>query len=144
MVDSTWTARELPVLEVIVDAMEEHPVKETALREIAQRTGFCDEDLEKAMARLAAARPPYFEGITIEDLPYPIAVTSVTERALLETEAWPNPEGIVEALIASLVAAAESEDDPETRSRWRVLADGLASFAREVAVGVVTNKLSGL
>ena len=94
--------------------------------------------------RLAAARPPYFEGITIEDLPYQIAVTSVTERALRETEAWPNPEGILEALIASLVAAAEAEDDPETRSRWRVLADGLASFAREVAVGVVTNKLSGL
>jgi len=131
-------------LKAIVDAMEEHPVTETALPEITQRTGLGQEDVQKGMARLAASRPPFFEGTTIGELPYPIAVTSVTERALRETEAWPNPVMIVDALVASLRATADAEDDPEKKSRWCALADGLTGFARDVAVGVVTNKLSGL
>lgn len=144
MVEPTWSNRELPVLQVIVDAMEEHPTSEATLQEITRRSGFSQEDVQKAMTRLSVAIPPFFEGVPLEELPYPISVTSVTERALRETEAWPNPESIVEALIGALTAEAEAEPDLEKRTRWRAAVDALSGFGREVAVGVVSAKLSGI
>jgi hypothetical protein len=143
MVEPTWQSRDFPVLCAIVEAMEEHPGSEARLEEIAQRSGLGRADVDKAIVKLWAARPPYFEAITVEET-HPIAVTSVTERALRETEQWPNPASIVDELIAAFSRAADSEQEPERKSRFRTIANGLSGFARDVAVGVISNKLSGL
>jgi hypothetical protein len=135
MVESTWLSRELPVLNAIVEAMEEHPDSEARLEELAQRSGLPLPVVDLAVKKLWAARPRYFEGIAIEDETILVCVTSVTERALRETGQWPDPESLVRSLIETLSKAAEIEADPDQRSRLTQAAETLKGVALQIAIG---------
>jgi hypothetical protein len=135
MVESTWQSREFPVLKAMVEAMEEHPDSEARLEELAQRSGLSFADVDRATRKLWLAIPPYFQGIAVEDDTIPIAVTSVSERALRETGQWPDPESFVRSLIEALQKAAETEADPDRKSRLTQAAETLKGIALQIAIG---------
>ena len=112
--------------------------------EIAERSGLGLADVEKALAALWVARPQYLEGYAPEEKVYPVLITGRTERALRDTEQWPSPTGIVDALVAAFEREADMELDQGRRSRLWAIAEGLRGFARDVAVNVISNKLNGL
>ena len=63
---------------------------------------------------------------------------------LIAAGQWPSAESIVDALAGAFQQAAEAEPEAERRTRLQAIADGFRGFARDVAVGVISNKLSGL
>ena len=136
LVDKTWTTRDKRVLEQIVEIMEERPAGPGAdLREIVNRTGFGDEDVQRSMKALSTARPPYFrEVVEIGELPYPIQVSSVTERALIAAGQWPDPESLVQQLVAALAKAADDEPDPVKRGKLKQAADVIGGAALQIAI----------
>jgi hypothetical protein len=144
MVRSTWQSRDLPVLNAIVEAIGEQLGAQIRPPEIAERTGLELADVEKALAALWLADPAYLDGFAPEEAVYPVLVTAVTERALRETEQWPSGTGIVDALVEAFQREADMELEPERKSRLLSIVNGLSGFARDVAVGVVSAKLSGL
>jgi hypothetical protein len=87
------------------------------------------------MSKLASAAPPFFEGVEVDQLSYPIMITSVTERALRVTEQWPSPQSLVGELVAALNRAAEEEPDPETKSKLKQAAQTLGGVALQIAIG---------
>jgi hypothetical protein len=135
MVESTWQSREFPVLKAMVEALEEHLDSEARLEELAERSGLPLTDVDRATRKLWVARPRYFQGIAVEDETIPIAVTSVTERALRETGQWPDPESLVRSLIDALQKAAETEADPDQKSRLTQAAETLKGIALQMAIG---------
>jgi len=121
-----------------IDAGEEFPGTESIRAEV----GFDQDRMRLSVQALANAWPPYLqvtwygggEGI----------IDAVTERTRRELGTWPTSAGVVDELVDALQRAADAETEPERKSRLRAIAEGLSGFAREVAVGVVTNKLNGL
>jgi hypothetical protein len=130
----TWTNTDLPVLEAIVSQLDATPSEPVGLRELGKLTKLTETDLGRAMARLASASPPFFEGVEIDELTYPIFVTRIFERALQATGRWPSPETLVSGLVDALNQAADSENDPEKKSRLRQTAETLGGAALQVAI----------
>lgn len=122
------------MLEAIVSGLSARPSQPIYLRELGDAMGLPQEDLAISMARLASASPPFFEGIEIEELPYPIAITRIRERALQATGRWPSPESLVMHLIAALNQAADAENDDEKKSRLRQAAETLGGAALQLAI----------
>lgn len=137
----TWATRELPVLRSAlrrIDAGEEFP----NLESIREEVGLSSDQMRLSVEALANAWPPYLEvswmggGAGFID--------AVTERTRRELGTWPTSASVIDGLVAALERAAENASEPEQGSRFRSIADGLSGFARDVAIGVVTNKLNGL
>ena len=142
MADDTWVERDYVVLEYIVRRVEADPGRGVQLRAIVDDTGISEDDVRRAMTALASARPPYFRDVVeIEELPFPIQVDGVTERALRTVGQWPSPEALVDQLIAALVTAAEREVDPEKKSKLRQASETLGSVALQVAIGWASGAL---
>ena len=58
-----------------MELLEVSPRAQADLREITDRVGFSDEDVQLAMKALSGARPPYFSDVVeIGELPYPIQI----------------------------------------------------------------------
>jgi hypothetical protein len=117
-----------------------------SLEEIRTDAGLEVGQMRIALSALENAFPPYLA--IRHHLVGPNAVGGyvheVTERTRRELGTWPTSASVVDELVAAFERAAESEPEPERRSRLKAVADGLSGFAREVAVGVVSAKLSGL
>jgi hypothetical protein len=139
--DQTWTARELPVLEVIVEYFDDHPdASHLLLQQIAAATGIDDLSVGKALVALATADPTFIEPVEV-DQRVPIGVSGVTERARVAVGQWPSPEGLISDLVKALDRAAETEPDPERKSKLRTVAAVLGGIAREVAVSWASGAL---
>jgi hypothetical protein len=66
-------------------------------------------------------------------------ILGVTDEARRAVGQWPSPEGIVDRLVQGLLDAAAREPDERKRSRLRAVAEVLGGFARDLAVGVLSN-----
>jgi hypothetical protein len=69
---------------------------------------------------------------------WPTLGRRVGERARRELGAWPTAESIVNELIARIEAAADVEEQPETKAGLRAAAGTLGSSAYGLAVDVMT------
>jgi hypothetical protein len=96
---------------------------------------------------LATAYPPYLE-ISLEggwtDDHASGLIEGISERTRRELGSWPSPENLVAQLVTALTEAADREPEPEQKSRLRAAAEALGDVAREVAVGVVSDRLGRL
>jgi hypothetical protein len=140
----TWTERDLPVL---LAALRRSDAGEfPSLEEIRQEVGLSVDQMRVSVDALRNALPPYFE-VTLYSMGPDVmggVVDGVGERARRELGTWPTSENVVDEIVRALQRAAETEPEPERRTRLRTIADGLGGFARDVAVGVVSTKPNGL
>jgi hypothetical protein len=137
--DDTWDARELPILDAIVRYFDESdepylagiPTEET----FAEITGRDVQEVRKAVRTL---RQSY---LLVQDggMGAETMILGVTDAAREKVGQWPSAEGIVDRLIQGLLDAADREPDEHKRSRLRVVAEGLGGFARDLAVGIISN-----
>jgi hypothetical protein len=142
----TWTSRELAVLGALVDKFEnddESHMTGVSVGALVVATGFAKADVEKALRTLDRASPPYMEGHHVNELPYPVTITAVTERALRAVGQWPASDDAAEAIIAALTEAAESEPDEEKRSGLRRTAAFLGGAGKEIFYRILTSAASG-
>ena len=130
-----WTQIDFPVLVELVRQLEElgaHRV-DTPL----QVDGLSESQVEGALRRLEAAG--YIIGVSSQ-MPYPVIITQVTERALRAVQAWPTPEAVVDRLLLALAEVAE-RGTPEERGRARRLLEAVGRDGRGVLVGALGNVL---
>jgi hypothetical protein len=141
----TWTNRDLPVLRSALRRLDEGDYFPN-LEQIRQELELSIDQMRIAVDALTGAAPPYMTVTLLMGGPNQVAghVDSVSERARRELGTWPTSAGVVDELVAALERAAAAETEPDKRSRLHNLAAGLTGFAREIAVGVITNKLNGL
>jgi hypothetical protein len=137
----TWLTRELPVLESIVQYFEEEPTGTITSEEIAVRAAMSHDEVHRALTKLGTARPPFFGGIVVDMLPYPVRITEVTERALTTVGQWPNPEALVDQLIEAISRAGDAEMVPERKDMLRRTVDTLRGAAYQILLGWVTGSL---
>lgn len=143
-IESTWTTRDLPILRGALrrlDAGEHFP----SLEDVRAETGLDVAQMRAGLKALEAAWPPYIEVSYTMAGPDRVGghVKNVSERARRELGAWPSAETLVDRLAAALAEAADAEDEPERKGKLRAAGDALASFARDVAVSVVSAQVGG-
>lgn len=142
--ESTWEARDLPVLAAVVEICDEDSWCNAEPSTIAERTGLSLEDVNKALWKLAGENPPFFEvsdastfgGREIA------SVNNPSGHAQRTVGAWPTPESVVDAMILALQEAAENADTPEERSRLQRAADAVGGVGKGVITGVMTHVLT--
>ncbi len=134
-----WTAYDLPLLTELVQRLEVDGEDSVDADELVA-DGRTAAQVQGALRRLDAHG--FLVAVTV-DLPYPVAVTGVTEKALRVTGAWPSPEQLVDRLLAALAEAAQNAASPEERSKARRALDTLGSLGREVLVNAAGGALGG-
>jgi len=133
--EDTWASRELPVLDAVVRMLEDKP--EVSMGDIASDTGLEPDAIGRA---LLALEGPYISDIG-KSWGFPpsnwrvMAVTPDARRAIGQ---WPTPESLVDRLAEAFGTAAESERDPEKKSRLRQMASVLGTTGRDVATEVIS------
>ena len=142
----TWATRELPLLRVALrrlDAGEQY----IDLEEIRQEVGLPADQVWTAVHALSGADPPYIDVMLLGGWTENRAggkIKGVSERTRPELGSWPSAENLVEQLAEALSEAANQEQEPERGGRLMAAADALRSFARDVAVGVLSDRLGRL
>jgi hypothetical protein len=137
--EESWTTRDLRVLDALVRRFEERGGAATPIdgHQLADQLGMLPEQV---LLAVEALRPTYVDA---QILAHPGAdayiVRGVTDEGRRAVGQWPTPEGIVDRLVQGLLDAADQELDEQKRSRLRSIAEGLRGFARDVAVGVISN-----
>jgi hypothetical protein len=137
--EDTWESRDLLVLDAVVSYFEEHAgTKFPQVYDIADLIG---RDSVEVYRALRALRPTYVElsEVMSGGDPKPHMIVGITDEARRAVGQWPTAEGIVDRLTQGLLDAADREPDERKRSRLRAVAEGLRSFARDVAVEVISN-----
>lgn len=135
--EDTWTTRELPVLDAVVRYFDgEFDGVIPSAQTFADRLGMDPEQVARAVMALA---PTYLVLARTMGGPESLGIQGVTDEARRAVGQWPTAEGIVDRLAQGLLDAAEHEPDEQKRSRLRSIAEGLRGFARDVAVGVISN-----
>ena len=131
MAQETWTTRDLPVLDWLVEqsTVGDHQRHEPA--KIAQALGMEQSVVDAALQRLLLAQPPYIGGRRSGQQHGLVFVTGVTERALVATGAWPGSDGSPARLAEALAALAdrEPEGSPE-RTRLQKAAAAVGSVGQ--------------
>lgn len=130
----TWFARDRPVLDAVLELMEELTPGWPRARDISNRTGLGVPDVVKALKTL--------EGEYIELQPYldgdggATRILSVNAEARRAVGQWPTIKGLSERLVEALQDAAEQETDPVKKGRLRRAAEGLAGIGKDLLVEV--------
>lgn len=137
----TWATRELPILRVALREIDSgKPYVDLEL--VRTETGLPVPQLDAGLKALDDAgyiEVSYLSGWTDDHASGHI--DGVSERTRRELGSWPSAPGLVDDLTAALEAAADAETDPDRRSRLRAVADGLAGFARDLAVQVIAQQV---
>lgn len=133
MTDSWWYNRDLPVLQAIVDLVDEHghaDVRGLQVGELDQR------DIKRAVRALAQAGTFFsrIEGSLAN--PFEL-VLGVTEHAQQMAGRWPTPaEALADQLLQAIQTAAETAKDEESRSKLKAAAAALGGMGRDLLVQV--------
>ena len=138
--ESTWTDRDLPVLDYIVKSLDNPNVDFVEGTQIAAALNL---ESAKVVSAFIALESDGYIALAKAGSPINWAVQSVSGEARRIVGQWPSPESTIDTLVRALEAEADTAPDPETQGRLRQTAQALNTFAREVAVGVMTNVISG-
>jgi hypothetical protein len=135
--EDTWNSRELPVIQAAVDIHNATDTYLTRASAIGERTGLDHDTVQRALRRLNS-QPSSFEKVVEASGGEVIMVGPPTADALRVAGAWPSPEMLLRRLINALETAADDDArDPEERSKLRLAATYLGSFATQVAIGAL-------
>jgi hypothetical protein len=137
--EDTWADRDLVVLDAVVSLFEESPHNDVQAKAVQERSGLDDTDFGRAMTALAGAR--FFDGTRVDEIDYPVRISSVSERARRTVGQWPNPDSLVERLVETLSKAADEASDPEQKSKLRQAAEFLGGAGRQIAISWVSGTL---
>ena len=97
MLDETWTSRELPVLEYLVQRFEDPDVPDIQATEIVKSLDLPPAEVARSLRKLSEASPPYVEVIPpAAEVRDPDMVFNVTERARRAVGQWPTAESVAE------------------------------------------------
>jgi hypothetical protein len=133
-VQETWQGRDLPVLEAIVQAADEHGFVDVRNLDVG---GLDREAVKRAVVALVGEDPPFFTGVEGGAGGRYELIMGVTGHARRAAKAWPSPETLADRLIAELARAADSAEDEQTRSRLRRIAVWFGSAGRDVLVAAM-------
>ncbi|MBF5082409.1 hypothetical protein [Quadrisphaera sp. INWT6] len=138
--EDTWVERDLPLLTWLVSHFDQYFTDTVGLDQLAQHYDGSLDDVERGLAALSSAQPPYLllapGEMSMADRLAP--VSGVTERARRTVGAWPSPESLAEALGRALVTASESEPDPVKKSKLRELGSFTLGAGRDLLVDITS------
>jgi hypothetical protein len=140
---STWSVRELPVLEATVSMFDEmgNPGIIT-VKDLSDRVGLAPRDVWTSLLALKG------EYVTLQMVmaggnPEPQMVTGVTSAARRAVGQWPTAEGLIDQLMADLSEAIQHEADPAKKSRLQAVASSLTAVGRDVLVSLISAAVRG-
>jgi hypothetical protein len=111
--------------------------------QIARLAALDEEQAKRALKALHEAEPALIRGMTIDQAPYPVWVTGVTERGRREAGAWPEPGQLADRLLAALEKAADAEPEGEKRTALKRALAFLGGAGRDVLVQTTATVLGG-
>jgi hypothetical protein len=142
--NSTWEARDLPVLKAIVEIEDDtrRHVKET---QVAAATGLDAESVQRALAALGREDPPFFELIDASSMggAYYLGAVNCTGHARRTVGAWPTADVLADRILVALEDVAANSPSEEARGTARRLLDSASGVGKGVLTGVLVNVLSG-
>lgn len=142
--DSTWEARDLPVLDAAAQIIDrEGPVPGAYIRDIAAATGLDVDDVVRATYALESAGLLTMQQRTMGGNGGQWRVRAVSGEARRLVGAWPTPDGLAERIVAALEDAAQNAPTEEERGRARKILDGATGVGKGVLTGVLVKVLSG-
>jgi hypothetical protein len=143
MAEDTWFSRDRPVLDELVVRVER--IDEAGfptVGEVAESTGLSTRDVGRAVQALNDAGLIQLERMLSGGDPSPWFVTGVSAQARVFVGAWPSPEGLAERIVVVLEQTAESEPDPERKSRIRSLLGGAGETAKAALVEILSSAIA--
>lgn len=141
--EPTWERRELPVLCALVEHFDDVDAYRLQPGQIAQLAALGEDQVKRALKALHEAEPPLIRGMTVDQAPYPIWVTGITERGRREAGAWPDPGQLADRLLAALEKAADAEPEGEKRNALKRTLAFLGGAGRDVLVQTAATVLGG-
>lgn len=141
--ESLWATRDLPVLRALVEYFDAIDAYRLQVGQIAEMTGMAEDAVKRALRDLWDAEPRPIKGMMVDQAPYPVLVTGVTEQGRRMVGAWPNPQQLTERLLDGFERAIAAEPDEQQRTRLRRAFDTLGGITREVLVQVAANAITG-
>lgn len=146
MPQETWSTRDEPVLEAIVELVDEGAMR-VRPDDLVEQTGFTLETVQRALVALAGEFPPFFEftdvtsnGSKIREID---AIRNPSGHARRTVKTWPTPEVLADRVIAGLQEAADATDDEEEASRLRRTGQWFGAAGRDVLVSVIGSAMGG-
>jgi predicted ArsR family transcriptional regulator len=135
--EDTWFSRDLPVLDATVRLLDEGNFLARVV-DIAEATGLDVRAVDRALDALEGRYVVKYNKQATGGHPDTWYVTKVTAAARQTVGQWPTAASVTARLAEAFGSAAESEPDPEKRSRLRQVAGFLQSTGRDVATEVVS------
>lgn len=146
MPQETWSTRDEPVLEAIVEMTDEGAMR-VRPDDLTKRTGFELETVQRALVALAGEHPPFFEfsdatsmGSTIREIDN---IRNPSGHARRTVKTWPTAETLADRLIAGLEQAADETTDEEEASRLRRTGQWFGAAGRDVLVNIISSTMTG-
>lgn len=128
-----WTSRDLPVLKAVVKLADTTQLVQAS--QVETETGFDRATVDASLKALKDAG--YFTKTggsmsrLIDD------ISGVTEKARHAAGVWPTAEQIAAGMLEEIERRAESDPDPEKRSRFKKIAAGFAEGGKDVGINLL-------
>jgi hypothetical protein len=139
--EETWSSRDLPVLDTVVQLLDEFPGGSLLGGQIVKRTRMDPSDVERAVWALSPDYVLLGRQLAAEGGIDTQMVDGVTAEARRIVGQWPTGESLVGRLAAGIEQAAEKETDPEQKRRLLAVARGLGGAAKSIAINVASEIL---
>ncbi len=139
--EETWYSRDLPVLDTVVQLLDESPGGSLLGEQIVKRAGMDPADVERAVWALSPQYVILGQQLAAEGGIDTQLVDGVTAEARRIVGQWPTGESLVDQLAAGIEQAAEKEADPEQKRRLHTVARELGGAAKAIAINVASEIL---
>ncbi len=139
--EETWTSRDLPVLDAVVQLLDESPGGLLLGQQVVRCTGMDRADVERAVWALSPDYVILGQQMAAEGGIDMQCLDGVTAEARRVVGQWPTGESLVDQLTAGIEQAAEKETDPEQKRRLREVARGLGGAAKTIAINVASEMI---
>jgi hypothetical protein len=139
--EETWTSRDLPVLDAVVQLLDESPGGLLLGQQVVERTGMDPVDVERAVWALSPGYVILGQQMAAEGGIGMQCLDGVTAEARRVVGQWPTGESLVDQLASGIAQAAEQEADPEQKRRLLAIARDLGGAAKTIAINVVSEVL---
>jgi hypothetical protein len=133
--EDTWTSRDLPILEAIVQ-LYELTGRPMTVSEVSQHTGFSDETIHAALKALDGEEPPFFAKLQTRASGHISLIGAPTGHARRAVGSWPTAEAVADRLVNALAEAADREPDHERKGWLSKSAAYLGNAGRDLAVEI--------
>ena len=135
----TWFARDLPVLEALVELLDAELFPLISLRSVAEKTGMDVLTVGIAARALDDAGLIDLSVTMTGGDPGPWHVSGVSAEARQLTGTWPTPEILAQRMLQALEREADGEGDPAKKQWLSRLLGGAGEVSRATAVEILSS-----